>query len=222
MAFFIACPNCKSRLNAKEELIGQTRPCPKCKTPVLITDPAASAPAEMPIATGLGSAAQQLPPTTLQRHNKYIICGASRVLAFWESGRGWMFQVGNGFAPAKSNHSAIPDQGTFVLVELVVGNSPQDNSPSDNSPAGDLSSGLAPQAMRFFQITQRGALTALARDEAEILRHVKSPVALTQPQRSTLHDYCRRQFMFTFWEGAPIFMEYLSSTSYQPQTQIVR
>ena len=32
----ITCPNCHSKLNAKEKLIGQTRNCPKCKTPVLI------------------------------------------------------------------------------------------------------------------------------------------------------------------------------------------
>ena len=35
----LVCPNCKSKLSAKEKLLGQTRNCPKCGEPVLISLP---------------------------------------------------------------------------------------------------------------------------------------------------------------------------------------
>jgi len=34
--FQIHCPSCNGTLNAKTSLIGQTRHCPKCQTPILI------------------------------------------------------------------------------------------------------------------------------------------------------------------------------------------
>ena len=39
----VICPTCKSTLNAKDKLAGQTRKCPKCGQPVLIGEPDASA-----------------------------------------------------------------------------------------------------------------------------------------------------------------------------------
>lgn len=35
----IICPGCGSKLNAKEKLVGQTRPCPKCGQPIMIATP---------------------------------------------------------------------------------------------------------------------------------------------------------------------------------------
>ena len=40
----LTCPGCQSHLNAKDELVGQTRKCPKCGTEIVIMAPAAPEP----------------------------------------------------------------------------------------------------------------------------------------------------------------------------------
>jgi hypothetical protein len=44
----VVCPNCGAKLNAKDELAGQTRKCPGCGKAILIPRPDSSAPSETP------------------------------------------------------------------------------------------------------------------------------------------------------------------------------
>ncbi len=193
--FQIFCPSCGAKLNAKEELIGQTRNCPKCSKPVLIqreeppqesltpltfSEPSITA---IPVGPGIGEVGGLIEglPERLEYRNRYFVVGVDRMIAIWEPGKSWQINVGNGFASAKKNPAAIPDQGAFALVELVIG------------PAED---GNRLETLKIFKVSLRGALTSLYRDDDEILRKVDGPGLLTKNQKNVLMSYLQRNFMF--------------------------
>ena len=188
--FQIYCPSCNSKLNAKASLEGQTRNCPKCKTPVLIqrhfdsNDPAAESP-EMVSAVRT----QQL-----EFHNRYFILSLDRVVAVWEGSKGWSVNVGTGFAPARSNMTAIPDQGVFAFVEMI------------------MESGI-PQKLRISKISTRGALTVLYRDANAILGKLEEHVDLTAAQKDVLLRHLRQMFMSSVLDSADHVIAYLMSPS---------
>ena len=192
MTFHIFCRSCGVKLNAREELVGQTRNCPKCSHPILIqreeeavTPITVSEPSITEIAVGpkigeVGGFIEGL-PERLEYRNRYYIVGTDRVIAVWEPGKSWQINIGNGFAPAKKNPNAIPDQGTFALVELVIGSSEDGNRP---------------ETLKVFKISIRGALTSLYRDEGEILHKVDSSGQLTKHQKGVLMRHLQRTFMY--------------------------
>ena len=187
--FQIFCPNCNSKLNAKPCLEGQTRNCPKCKTPILIRqhfdldDPAAGIPEP---ATGPEAVQTQ----QLEFQNRYFILGLDRLVAEWEGSKGWQVNVGTGFAPARTNMSAIPDQGVFAFVEMV------------------MESGI-PQKLVISKISSRGSLLALYRDANAILGKLEEPVELSVPQRDVLLRHLRQWFMSSVLDSAHDVMTYL-------------
>jgi len=190
--FQIFCPSCNSKLNAKISLIGQTRPCPKCKTPVLLQQhydlgaPVAESPA--PAATD----ATSVRPHQLEFHNRYFVLGLDRVIAVWEGNKGWHVNVGTGFAPARTNLAAIPDQGVFAFVEMT------------------MESGI-PQKLQISKISSRGALTVLFRDANAILGKLEEPVDLTIAQKDVLLRHLHQMFMSTVLSDAGAVIGYLTS-----------
>ena len=190
MTFQIFCQSCGSKLNAREELIGQTRNCPKCSqpvfiqretvTPISVNEPSIT---EIPVGPRIGEVGGFIEglPERLEYRNRYFIVGSDRMIAVWEPGKSWQINAGNGFAPAKKNPNAIPDQGTFALVELVIG------SPEDGSRL---------ETLKIFKVSVRGALTSLYRDEGEILRKADGPGQLTKHQKNVLMNHLQRQFMY--------------------------
>ena len=219
--FQIVCKNCGSKLTAKAALIGQTRNCPKCQAPVLIRrdEPTVSdvgkvvagstpiilnEPSINPVKTGpsLGEGIGIIEnlPQRLAFRNRYFVLGSDRIVAAWETGKGWQINVGSGFSPAKKNIQAIPDQGTFQLVELVI------SAVNDETTLGGI-----PTSVNVFKISARGALTALYRDEGEILNRVDSAGELTNLQKSLLLGHLRQIFMYETLAEARELMNYLST-----------
>jgi hypothetical protein len=202
--FQIICPSCGSKLNAKVNLIGQTRNCPKCREPVLIqrdnpqeqTPITINEPSIVTVQTGptLNDGTNQIEnlPEQLEFRNRYLIVGTDRIVATWETGKSWQVNVGNGFASAKRNFSAIPDQGNFALVELVI-----------------ASTGI-PTGLHVFSISMRGALTSLFRDEGEILHKVDGVGKLTKNQKNLLLNYLRQNFMYEIFAEAREVVTFLS------------
>jgi len=193
--FQIRCPSCNSKLNAKVSLIGQTRNCPKCKTPVLIQqqrydldDPVEGLPETAPVDTG------SVRPQQLEFHNRYFILGLDRLVAVWEGSKGWQVNVGSGFAPARTNMAAIPDQGVFAFVEMI------------------MDSGI-PQKLQISRITTRGALTVLYRDANAILGKLEEHVELTVAQKDVLLRHLRQMFMSSVLDDAGDVVAYLVSPS---------
>ena len=191
--FQIYCPSCNSKLNAKVSLIGQTRNCPKCQTPVLIQQHFdLDDPATEPEITTANSDSVKVPQ--LEFHNRYFILGLDRVVAVWEGNKGWHVNVGTGFAPARSNPAAIPDQGIFAFVEMV------------------MESGI-PHKLVISRIATRAALTVLPRDAQAILGKLEEPVDLTVAQKDVLLRHLRQMFMSNVLENASEVITYLTSPS---------
>lgn len=203
----VTCKNCQSKINAKDELLGQTRRCPKCQAPLLIEpDPApksAVVVSEEPAieAAVLGEAIGEhfQFPQKLEFAHRYFILNQDRVLASWETPHGWLFNVGSGFLPAKRNFQAIPDQGSFAFVELMI----------DHTDEGQRLKGL-----RIYKISARGSLLALTRDENEILQKIDCPEPLSRVQKAALLTHIRKQFMFDFLSQAQTVLDYLSNDDF--------
>jgi len=151
----IECPNCLCQLNAKNELAGQTRKCPKCGTSITI--PAAGSSPEVapiPMVEKVDQHAQvatemHLPdkhfPDRLNRLNRYLIVDKTKVVAAWENnGNGWMLKTNFGFVSAHRNYEQLPAQGDFKLVEFQM-------RLDDN--------GLRLQDLMVYQLAKRWALT---------------------------------------------------------------
>ena len=197
--FQIFCPSCNSKLNAKVSLEGQTRDCPKCKTPVLIQryfdldDPGEKSPE--PAVTGTdAAAADHVRVRQLEFHNRYFILGLDRVVAVWEGSKGWHVNVGTGFAAARSNMTAIPDNGIFAFVEMV------------------MESGI-PQKLEISKISSRGALIAIYRDANAILGKLEEHVDLTVVQKDVFLRHLRQMFMSSVLDSADDVIAYLMSPS---------
>ena len=190
--FQIRCPSCNSKLNAKVSLVGQIRNCPKCKTPVLIQqrfdldDPDAGLP------ESATASADSVRTPQLEHQNRYFILGLDRLVAVWEGSKGWHVNVGAGFAPARNNLAAIPDQGVFAFVEMI------------------MDSGV-PQKLQISKISSRGALTVLFRDGNAILGKLEDDVDLTTAQKDVLLRHLRQMFMSSVLDGADEVIAYLVS-----------
>jgi len=198
----VICPGCGSKLNAKDELAGQTRRCPKCNTPVLIpaslggpVEAVGAALPEQPI--GLLRA---MPPERLVRHHRYLICDRTRVVATWEdNGHGWMILGDHRFVRALQNAERLPSQGDFKLVEVCL----------DSEGAPPRLRGL-----RVYQLAERWALVNLARGDDAILKSVAGPAGLLRDQKNAVRQHVKEQFTYDFWEDAQVVREYLANDDF--------
>ena len=175
-------------------MIGQTRNCPKCQTPVLIQQ---RFDLDAPVIESAGTIASNpnsVKVAKLEFHNRYFILGLDRVIAVWEGSKGWHVNLGTGFAPARSNLAAIPDQGIFAFVEMI------------------MESGI-PQKLVISKIATRAALTVLARDANEILGKLEGRVELTAAQKDVLLRHLRQMFMSGVLDNAGAVIAYLMSPS---------
>lgn len=192
--FQIHCPSCNSKLNAKASLEGQTRNCPKCKTPILIQRYfELDEPVEDTLQT-ISPSSLSMRPQRLEFQNRYFILGLDRLVATWEGSKGWNVNVGSGFAPVRNNMSAIPDNGVFAFVEMM------------------MDSGI-PQKMQISKISTRGALLALYRDAHSILGKLEESIELTTAQKDVLLRYLRQIFMSNVLAASDSVIAYLTSPS---------
>lgn len=211
----ITCPHCQSRLNAKDELIGQTRNCPSCGQPVLITAPPPPAeydttgsiplddgPVEQHIEVPESSVLRQHTqrPERLVRHYRYLILDRERLLATWENnGQGWMIRSGPGFVTVSRNTDKLPTQGTFELVELRL---------------TVTEAGLRLHGILTYRLARRWALPDLAKSDEAILRKVEGFGSLNKSQKFALCHYVRDQFMREVWTSISEVHDYLTNGDY--------
>ena len=195
----IICPGCGSKLNAKDELVGQTRKCPKCALPVLIVAESAASPKDIQRDTEKGLPEIEL-PERLDRESHYVICDNTRVVATWENnGDGWMFKATGGFLSAKRTRENLPAQGEFQLVEFKFVMTP------DGKRLSDIAS---------YKLVSRWALTTLDQGDDAIVSKIDGLGSLNKEQKYAVRQALRDQFMRQVWENATRVMEYLGNTDY--------
>jgi hypothetical protein len=210
------CPNCNSKLNAKDELAGQVRKCPRCGTAVRIEPMETPAPPIAPPAQeendGLSDpvAAHASPPgetplphpvpERLDRHGHYLILGPGHVIAIWESnGRGWQLKTSGGLVSATRNRDKLPTEGDFRLVELKLATSEE---------------GHRMERIVVFGLARRHALLNLARGDDAILSAVTGPKGLNRDQKNLVRAAIRDRFMREVWQGAERVLEYLGNADF--------
>lgn len=190
MTIRIVCKNCNSKIDAKDELLGQTRRCPKCHNPILVKPEAPQIPS---VSIDVD---QPLKIRRLRPDNFYVILGTDIEVAHWRGGDGWFVNVGNGFQAIKSAPDKIPDVGTFVLVEGYV---------------AQTSNGRRLKGLRFSQLSGRSVLKALTHsDAAAILYKAEEPTVLTSVQKRLVLQHIRNHYFFEFTDDAPEIVEYLT------------
>ncbi|MDR3232113.1 MAG: hypothetical protein LBT46_00335 [Planctomycetaceae bacterium] len=199
--FQIRCPACGVKLNAKFRHIGKTKNCPKCGADVFVPEPPNSLESgglQGAGAEGVAAASASLPnesislrPAQLEFHDRYFILGKDRIVAVWQGGEGWKVNVGSGFAPARSNQTAIPDNGVFAFVHLVC------------------TDGI-PSALEIHRISSRGALMAIVRDENAVLNRLEEKTELSPEQKDVLMRYMRQIYMVDVLDQAKDVLDSLS------------
>ena len=206
----VTCPHCGSRLNAKDELAGQTRKCPKCAQPVCIVADAAADPngialdATLPDQHVQLATEEHLPsirlPDRLDRDSFYLICDKTRLVAAWgNNGQGWMLKTVAGFISAKRNRDQLPAEGDFKLIELKF----------TITPDGKRLSGLT-----SYQLATRWALTTLDQGDDLIVEKVTGYGSLNRDQKNAVRQALKDQFMRQVWENATDVLDYLGNTDY--------
>jgi len=213
MAIRVKCKNCGKKIEAKDELSGQTRPCPNCKSPLRIvpnqeTDGLSVKSGRSAAETVIAHPAdenqivfdnsERLPthdsPTKLAPHCRYFILAHDRMIAAWEIGKGWQYQTGNGFVSAKLNKELLPNSGTFKFVEMMI----------EQRETGKRLSGI-----RTFSLGGKWAIPAIAREPEEILAKIDGKAVMSRPQRMQLLAFIRKHYMPDFLQNAKEVYEYL-------------
>jgi len=203
----LTCPKCRSKLSAKDKLIGQTRNCPKCGAPVLIAapDPSSAGADEVASAEPVYDLGQPGLPTTdfpkrLDRLSHYLICDRSKLVAAWkDDGQGWTLKTNAGMVPAVRNADRLPNQGNFTLVELKLQRT---------------DAGLRLVGIRSYELAQRWALTSLDKGDDKILAKIKATGCLAREQKDAVRQAIKDRFMPEVWREAQNVIEYLGNTDY--------
>lgn len=210
----VTCTGCGSKLQAKQELAGETRKCPKCGTPIQImaggttVDPSSAEPLDVDEARAdqhVESAPEESLPThhwpeRLNRHHHYLICDRSNLVAAWQNnGEGWLLKTTAGFISALRNREQLPAQGDFKLVELRL----------EITETGRHLVGIM-----VYQLASRWALTSLDKGDDLILSKVAGLGSLNKQQKNVVRSVLKDQFMHQVWEGADNVLDYLGNTDY--------
>jgi len=208
----VICPNCRVKLNAKDELVGQTRNCPRCGGVVVIAPaaedegPPATTAADVGAEAGPTGGTQQAAmghvdaPRRLGRLNRYLICDSLRVIAAWENnGQGWRLRTDHGYVSAVRNPEEIPNQGDFKLVELRM---------------VMLGDDLRLRGIQVYQLTRHWALLPLKRGDDFICKSIAGPGSLVRAQKDAIRQQLQENFMRTLWGDATEVLDYLANDDY--------
>ena len=213
MTIRVVCKGCNSKIDAADKLLGQTRRCPKCGTPILIEPAPARTSIIVNDAPPLGSSALQtsneegagLKRLRLTPDNVYVVLGDNRQIAYWKGGEGWFVNVGNGYESVKRAPEKLPETGVFVLVEGYV---------------AQTDAGRRLRALRFKKLSGASALKVLLHtEEADVLEKAKEPTVLTTVQKQLFLKHIRSKYFIEFTEGSNEVMEYL--TGYDASLRVV-
>ncbi len=210
----VECPGCGTKLNAKEELAGQTRKCPQCGGPVEISAPSAAPGAPGPAASEstpiifTNPAETRLPSKIhlqrLRRTHRYVICDKTTVVATWRNdGMGWMIRTASGFAPARRNSESLPHYGQFVLVELEMVQKDE---------------GMRLAAINSYQLASRFAMTKLDKGDDDIIHAITDLGCLNRQQKFAVRQALQDEFLREVWGDSPEVLDYLSNADYHSHT----
>ena len=205
----VICEKCQSQLDAKDELLGQVRKCPKCQNPVkieLVQDKDIPVTPEI-VSDIIFDEAEGLKPgrfpSELDFRNKYCICSNDAVVAIWELGKGWSYKAGQGFVSAAKNREIIPEKGDFTLVEIVV---------------REMDDAKRPCEINAYKLNSRWALPEIASGNDSILAKIQNESQITSNQKKFVLDYLRTVYMPDFLYQSKELIHFLLENSTEKQS----
>jgi len=221
------CPGCGVSLSGKDDLAGQIRPCPKCKTPITIpalpsgeeTNAELDASLASASDNGLGSAETQAESESsvaapsqpelgsrerllerLVRTHHYLVCDRTRLLAAWENnGQGWMLKTNTGMVNAVRNRDKLPTQGNFKLVELRLAH---------------VEGAVRLTGICTYQLARNWALANLARGDDQVTSTITGYGSLNHDQKNAVRQVLREQFMRDVWHQSKEVLDYLGNNDF--------
>jgi hypothetical protein len=203
----IVCPICQSKLNAKEELAGQSRKCPKCGNLLAIPHSSGSGNAveeATPAVESQASRAEPLPhlpvPERLVRTNRYLILDREKVFALWETSReGWQLKIPGGYINAARNPDKLPNLGEYVLVELIM-------HITDH--------GMRLRGLACYKLASHWALTTPSQGDHRILARIVGPGSLNRDQKSAVRDFLGKELMYEVLKDAQAVLDFLGNSDF--------
>ncbi len=227
----IICPGCASKLNAKDELIGQVRDCPKCGHPIrIIADIDLD---NLPITADSPAPSEPTPPPS-----EPTPAPSEPTPALSEpmspTAEGGLVKPDVPKRLNRESHYLIcgrtqlmaawtnNGQGWLVKTEsgLVSARRNSDQIPAE----GDFklvelkleltADGRRLSGLRIYQLAARWALLALTHDDDEIAEKITGPGALNRDQKFVVRQALKDQFMRPVWENAAAVLGYLGNTDY--------
>jgi hypothetical protein len=226
----IICPKCGSKINAKAKLIGEIRPCPKCREPLVILapevtdngpsamaaepsatakpsatadEPLASLDLPTPVQTGLIGDKQRLslhPLKKLNRLNRYWIVDHAHIVASW-SGDGKGWML-------KTNAGMVSAVRNRDKIPT------QGNFVVVELKLEMTEAGLRLRGIAAFQLPPSWALPVIGDGDNLICDKIVQYGSLTKEQKGVIRLAIREQLMHELLEGAEKIMEYLCNADY--------
>ena len=205
----VICEKCQSQLDAKDELLGQVRKCPRCQNPVTIVPvqekdiPATPEIVSDIIINEVEGLKPGRFPSELDFRNKYCICSNDSVVAIWELGKGWSYKAGQGFVNAAKNRDIIPEKGDYTLVEIVVRESDDAKRPCE---------------VNAYRLNSRWALPEIASGNDAILAKIQSESQLSSNQKNFVLDYLKTVYMPDFLYQSKELIRFLRDDDTESQS----
>ncbi len=227
----VTCPNCGAQLSAKEELAGQSRKCPKCKTAISIPLPEPPPEEEtIPLDECEVTVAHVVPPAEASAPER----AASPTPAQGDAQQVGLPQQDVPERLNRQNHYLICDKAHLIATWENNGQGwmlktsfglVQANRNFEQLPAqGDFKlvelklhmtdGGLQLVGIRTYQLGQRYALTTLDKADDLIVGKIASPGFLNRDQKHVVRRLIRDQFMRHVWEHSDEVLDYLGNTDY--------
>ena len=229
MAIRVKCKNCGSKIEAKDELAGQTRQCPKCKSPILIAPNPEYQNTSVNQDAGRAEAvvAQSLTPhhSSLAPHisalpaddNQIVYDNQERlpkhdpptklsshyryfIMAHDRMIAAW--EIGKGWQYQTGNG--------FVSAKLNKELLPNSGTfKFVEMIIEQLETGKRLSGIRTFSLMGKWAIPAIAREPEEILAKIDGKAVMSKPQRMQLLAFIRKHYMPDFLQNAKEVYEYL-------------
>lgn len=210
----VQCFSCESVMKIREDLAGRAAKCPACgayfvvpKVSGVALEPSLEMIKKIKEKAAEKNRIEVKPeeietihpvehPNKLDINNRYIILDSSRTVAYWQSGKGWQIPSAGKLVPARRQPELLPKQGDFVLVEMVL----------ENTPEGNRLTG-----MRIFKLAKQYSVSKLAGDEFAVLATITGHAGLLRPQKMALLETLRKYFMRETWAENKKIYEYLTN-----------
>jgi len=228
MTIRVICKNCGSKIEAKDELSGQTRPCPKCKSNILIVLENNSIAKKNIEAEGKTAENNDSSANSITDHEEIVVA-----------------------QPADENQIALDNQKRLpthdpptklssncryfvfahdrILAAWEIGKGWQYNT-GNGFVNAKINKELLPTSgtfkfvemiveqqetgkqltcIRTFSIAGKWAIPAIGREPEEILTKINGKAVMSKPQRMQLLAFIRKNYMPDFLQNAKNVYEYL-------------